>query len=259
MQTKARTKSRGSSFPVLLIPVALVVIGLILFAVFRGFGSKSDPCAETVARLEAMEAADVSQVEADLDKVIEAAAAEEVDSLQEQILSGEAILDNVAIRQAFSGTAIIGDSITESIWEYGYLDQDVVVSHRGLSVANADEQIDTAISLSPYVVFMAFGSNDLETYEENYTPFIDAYRIPIYINLILPIQQSAIDERPALSYYPEYNEALKSLCSETGCTYIDNSFITQDNQELYEPDGEHVIMEYYPKWLSYMAAIAGLV
>ena len=249
MQTKARTKSRGSSFPVLLIPVALVVIGLILFAVFRGFGSKSDPCAETVARLEAMEAADVSQVEADLDKVIEAAAAEEVDSLQEQILSGEAILDNVAIRQAFSGTAIIGDSITESIWEYGYLDQDVVVSHRGLSVANADEQIDTAISLSPYVVFMAFGSNDLETYEENYTPFIDAYRIqiqklqealpgvPIYINLILPIQQSAIDERPALSYYPEYNEALKSLCSETGCTYIDNSFITQDNQELYEPDG----------------------
>ena len=60
-------------------------------------------------------------------------------------------------------------------------------------------------------------------------------------------------------YYPDYNEGLIKLCQETGCTFIDNSTIVTDSSEnLYEPDGEHVIQDYYPKWLTNMAQIAGL-
>ena len=43
-----------------------------------------------------------------------------------------------------------------------------------------------------------------------------------------------------------------------GCTYIDNSFIVDGNENMYEPDGEHVIRDFYPKWLTYMAEMAGL-
>ena len=44
-----------------------------------------------------------------------------------------------------------------------------------------------------------------------------------------------------------------------GCTFIDNSAIVEGSSEdLYEPDGEHVIQDYYPKWLTHMAQAAGL-
>ena len=67
------------------------------------------------------------------------------------------------------------------------------------------------------------------------------------------------EQTPDLGYYPDYNEGLIKLCQEMGCTFIDNSTIVTDSSEnLYEPDGEHVIQDYYPKWLTNMAQIAGL-
>ena len=250
-------------------------------------GIKYSDIEDTVARLQAMEAKDVNAVEssaqtdADDGTASESAGADaeasnapasesSLPAIQQSILDGSGILDNVAIRQTFANTAIIGDSITESTWEYGYLDQDVVISQRGLSVINADEQIATTIAMHPKTIFMAFGSNDLESYESNVQGFIDGYKmqvrklqealpeVPIYINCILPITESAIAEIPALQYYPQYNEALIAMCDEFGLTYIDNSFIVENDSSIYEPDGEHVVSEYYPKWLSYMAAVAGL-
>ena len=118
---------------------------------------------------------------------------------------------------------------------------------------------------------MAFGSNDLEIYGSAASEFIDAYKaqikkiqtalpdVPIYINCILPITDEAIAQTPDLGYYSDYNEGLVSLCQEMGCTFIDNTSIVESSSEnLYEPDGEHVIQDYYPKWLSHMAQTAGL-
>ena len=112
---------------------------------------------------------------------------------------------------------------------------------------------------------MSFGANDLEIYNGN----ADAYRVkieliqkslpntPIYINSILPIEQSAINASPALAYYDSFNQALKAFCEETGCTFIDDTFLVDES--MYEPDGEHMVYNYYPKWLTYMAERAGLV
>ena len=170
------------------------------------------------------------------------------------------LLSDVEIRQVFAGNVIIGDSITESIVEYGYLDTDVVVSKRGLNVGAADDQISTAIALNPSHVFMAFGSNDLEIYGSASSEFIDAYRtqikkiqtalpdVPIYINCILPITDEAIAQTPDLGYYLIIMKDLSNSV-EMGCTFIDNSTIVTDSSEnLYEPDGEHVIQDYYPKY-----------
>lgn len=223
-----------------------------------------------MARLEALEASDISQTEKQLRELRQKDKESLLSAMQDSITDESTVLSDVEIKQTFLGTVIIGDSITESIWEYGFLDTDVVISKRGLSIAAADEQIATAIGLHPSAVFMAFGSNDLETYESNSTAFIDAYRVqvqklkealpdtPIYINGILPILQSTIDAVPALGYYGEYNQALEAFCEEMDCTYIDNAFIVDGHENMYEPDGEHVVRDYYPKWLTYMAETAGL-
>ena len=67
----------------------------------------------------------------------------------------------------------------------------------------------------------------------------------IYINSILPIQQSAIDQSPALAYYDSFNQALRDFCDEMGCTFIDDTFLVDES--MYEPDGEHMVYNYYPQ------------
>ena len=237
-----------------LIPVGVILAGAVIFLCTRG-NENDSVCKENVARLQALENSDISQTEEQLQALKQTTGISSGSDASDG--SGSTLLSDVEIRQVFAGNVIIGDSITESIVEYGYLDTDVVVSKRGLNVGAADDQISTAIALNPSHVFMAFGSNDLEIYGSASSEFIDAYRtqikkiqtalpdVPIYINCILPIT--------------DYNEGLIKLCQEMGCTFIDNSTIVTDSSEnLYEPDGEHVIQDYYPKWLTNMAQIAGL-
>ena len=251
------------------IPVAVILTAGIAFLFSRSSG-ESQVCQQNVARLKELENTDISSVEQAIQDIQGQLDAETDAQTREDIVNSSGILTNVQIRQAFAGSVIVGDSITQAISEYGYLDTDVVVSKRGLSVVNAQEQFSTAISLNPSHVFLAFGTNDLEIYNGDPTGFIDAYRekvqmvkdalpdVPIYINIILPIQDFAIDSNPVLGYYSQFNQALSDFCNEMGCTFIDNTFLVEDSS-MYEPDGEHVIMDYYPKWLTYMAETAGLI
>ena len=250
------------------VSVGMILAGSLLFFCMRT-PSEDPVCADTVARLQQLEAADISQTEEQLKALRQAniAVSSDAESWDGQ---ESTILSDVEIRQVFQGSVILGDSITNSITEYGYLDTDVVVAQLGLCLAAADSHIETAIALQPSHIFMAFGSNDLEIYISDASAFIDAYKVqlkklqdalpgvPIYINGILPILPSTIESNPPLGYYEDYNTALKAMCEETGCVYIDNSFIVENNESMYEPDGEHVVMSYYPKWLTNMAKIAGL-
>lgn len=253
---------------ILLAALSAILVASIGAVILLTHSSSSNDaaCAENVARLQELETADISSIEKQLKELKKQDQSGATAALAEE----GSILSDVEIKQVFQGSVIIGDSITESIVEYGFLDTDVVVSKRGLSIVNADEQIQTAIGLHPSTVFMAFGSNDLDIYEGDSASFIDAYRTqlqklsealpdsPVYINGILPILQSTIDEIPSLGYYPQFNQALQELCTETGCTYIDTSFLVNGGESMYEPDGEHVIRDYYPKWLTLMAKTAGL-
>ena len=141
-----------------LIPAGIILAGAVIFLCTRSHGDDS-VCKENVARLQELENADISQTEQQLQalKQITSDPAASGDSVT-------TVLSDVEIRQVFTGNVIIGDSITESIVEYGYLDTDVVISKRGLNVGAADDQISTAIGLNPTHIFMAFGSNDLEIY-----------------------------------------------------------------------------------------------
>ena len=248
------------------IPATILLAAGVSF--FCSRSSNSDKlCQEAVTRLEQLEAADISDTESQLRLLAEKDRPASSSTSEEGVLGD--ILTDVQIKQVFQGTVIVGDSITESIAEYGFLDTSIVVAKLGLRIDAADEQISTAISLNPSVFFLSFGANDLEIYNGDSSAFIAAYKekidqikaalpeTPIYINSILPIQQSAIDQNPALAYYDSFNQALASFCEESGCTFIDDSFLVDEN--MYAPDGEHMVYSYYPKWLTYMAERAGLV
>ena len=248
------------------IPATILLAAGVSF--FCSRSSYSDKlCQEAVTRLEQLEAADISDTESQLRLLAEKDRPASSSTSEEGVLGD--ILTDVQIKQVFQGTVIVGDSITESIAEYGFLDTSIVVAKLGLRIDAADEQISTAISLNPSVFFLSFGANDLEIYNGDSSAFIAAYKekidqikaalpeTPIYINSILPIQQSAIDQNPALAYYDSFNQALASFCEESGCTFIDDSFLVDEN--MYEPDGEHMVYSYYPKCLTYMAERAGLV
>ena len=218
------------------IPAVVVLAAGVAFFCSRS-GNTDKQCQETVERLQKLETADISSIEDAIRALSEKEKPTGSDS-EEGVLGD--ILTDVQIKQAFQGTVIVGDSITESIAEYGFLDTSIVVAKLGLRIDAADDQINTAISLNPSVFFLSFGANTA-----------------IYINSILPIQQSAIDQNPALAYYDSFNQALRDFCDEMGCTFIDDTFLVDES--MYEPDGEHMVYNYYPKWLTYMAERAGLV
>lgn len=203
------------------IPATILLAAGVSF--FCSRSSNSDKlCQEAVTRLEQLEAADISDTESQLRLLAEKDRPASSSTSEEGVLGD--ILTDVQIKQVFQGTVIVGDSITESIAEYGFLDTSIVVAKLGLRIDAADEQISTAISLNPSVFFLSFGANDLEIYNGDSPAFIAAYKekidqikaalpeTPIYINSILPIQQSAIDQNPALAYYDSFNQALASFC-----------------------------------------------
>ena len=263
-----------NKIPYVLAGIILVIILIVLARLFIFNGNNSSEIEKNVDKLKSIENEDVSTIENQI---------RESDTSTEAATAGTAANDTDAQNQAtnnpysdselaqhYQGTVIMGDSITNSIVEYGILDRDVVVSAIGLSVAKADDEIATAIELNPTRIIMCFGANDLETYESKTDLFIDAYTkqikklqsaLPnsqIYINGILPIKESRIEETPALQYYKDYNTALQQMCTDLGCIYIDSSFIINNDPSLYEPDGEHLVYKFYNKWLTYMALKVGI-
>ena len=153
------------------IPAVVVLAAGVAFFCSRS-GNTDKQCQETVERLQKLETADISSIEDAIRALSEKEKPTGSDS-EEGVLGD--ILTDVQIKQAFQGTVIVGDSITESIAEYGFLDTSIVVAKLGLRIDDADDQINTAISLNPSVFFLSFGANDLEIYNGDSSAFIDAY------------------------------------------------------------------------------------
>lgn len=178
--------------------------------------------------------------------------------------------DKEGLRKRFqdAGAVVVGDSITEGLDEYGFLTKSNVVHDRGVSIAEADKLLATAVGLQPRVVFLSFGMNDLEYFNGNANRFVTSYeeqiskvqrQLPgakIYVNSILPMKQKAIDEKPLRAHREDYNTALQAMCQRLGIPFIDNGTLIQE--EWYASDGIHLSRKYYPYWMQHMIEVAGL-
>ena len=179
-------------------------------------------------------------------------------------------LTNAQYRQIFSGSIILGDSITEGLPAYGYLPEDIVFCKIGASLLNGDQLFQQASSTYPLRAFFAFGMNDILNYNGNTEPFIKRYSelldkfhsespdTKIFINSISIPSEEAVKNKPALGKYMNFNQAIEKMCKEKEYVYIDNTSILKDHPDLYAGDGIHVNTEYYPIWINNMIMKAGM-
>ena len=127
---------------------------------------------------------------------------------------------------------------------------------------------ETVKKLKPRVIFLSYGSNDVEMYEENVSTFIKEYKkviktlsedLPntkIFVNSIFPVRKDALEKQPAYAYIEEYNKRLQKMCDELQIAFLDNTDIART--EYFEEDGIHFIASFFPIWMERMAEEAAL-
>ena len=233
---------------------------LLLLSLKKAENAEETPYEKNRKTVAALEKADISHTENAL-KDLESRDGSEGSQGEER--------DTVELKRAFQNAVILGDSFSESIVEYGFLDTDVVLYKRGLSVSQADDLVDNAISLRPSAVFFVFGTTTWKSVKgtaksllRHTAPDRAAERRASGCCSLYQ-QHSARNQRgcegdASYAYCEAFNEALQAMCEEDGYTFVDCTFLIEGKDGIYEPDGIHVIKSYYPAWLSYLADTAGL-
>lgn len=166
-------------------------------------------------------------------------------------------------KEFFNDTVFMGDSLTEAIYAYEFLDSTSVVAEKGKNVMTAlEDDVPKLINLAPNRVIMLYGMNDLGCFD-NLNDFYERYKILINsIKEKLPETQIivistfyATDEAITTSQYlskdrvDEANTYIKKMCEEESITYLDLRSIISKKPEFYEPDGIHVVGDFYNIYL----------
>ena len=138
----------------------------------------------------------------------------------------------------------------------------------GVHLTQMEGLIAKVKELSPGIIFLALGSNDVMATNGDTEKFISQYQelinqfqkeVPdahIFVNAIFPVQDKAIEKEPELKDIAEYNSALKELCDSKTIGFIDNTEIV--SEEYFEQDGVHFKASFYPIWAERMAEVASL-
>lgn len=166
----------------------------------------------------------------------------------------------------FSNALFIGDSITEGISAYGFLDKKNVLAVKGLTVLKAEKEMDAIAKRKPDRIYILLGSNDLlygmdsEKFSSEYIEFIQHIKekLPetkLYIQSIFPVSREVESKKPMLSNsrIDIFNKDLKKMAEQQGIGYIDISGLLKDASGImnkdYTSDGIHVKYKFYSIWL----------
>lgn len=239
--------------------VVLLVVGVIVVAVRLRY-LRVDTT-EGEKRLNELERADVREVDAKIRKL----------EKEERKASRE--WKNSSYNEIFSDCLVLGDSISQGLYIYDYLDESLVNAQKGIGVVSPedtgfDKVVGQVISAGPEKLFIALGMNDTisakadtEVFKEAYLETIEQLKegLPntqIYVNSILPVSQKAVQADERFACVSDFNAGLKELCESEKIVFIDNTELVED--EYYEEDGIHMSSDYYPEWLEHMAEAAVL-
>lgn len=179
--------------------------------------------------------------------------------------------ENLNFKQIYENAIIMGDSMAMALLDYQLLNPNQVVSKRGRTVGNNEEDIAIVKGLSPQTLFLQYGLNDMPAFRGNIDGWITAYEgmihdlkesLPatdLYVIAITPLTSKGQGVNEYNHRYLEFNEALKTMCERLEIKFIDPGFLVDPNDmEQYQADGIHPGYSYFPKWLSYMADEADL-
>lgn len=167
---------------------------------------------------------------------------------------------------------VIGDSTAEGLSAYQVLDSSSVVWTRGRTIQYMEADMGKVLEYKPNVLFLAYGANDLLSWNGNVDGYIAAYsnvlksissslpNTKICVNSILPVSDDAAEKKPAFKYEKEFNSRLETLCNSLGVTFIDNRELLNQNGDgkKYESDGVHPKPFYYKLWANNMIEKSGI-
>ena len=203
---------------------------------------------------------------ADVEAALKAIRAAQLQARKDEWLN-ELQNGTISVWSLFDDYAILGDSRTMGFSFYGYLPKERVLADSGATINKVEEHLQELKDLNPATIFLTYGINDvgigLWPTPEDYVNKMDEtlqllhQELPeakVYVNSIIPAIDPAFQKGPAWRQIPEYNTAVKAYCEENGTPYVDISELCADNTSLYQPDGIHLMSEFYPKWAVKMIA-----
>ena len=172
----------------------------------------------------------------------------------------QALLDDLdSVWQEFSDAAILGDSRAVGFSYYSFLDESRVLASTGERIDAIDEHLDELKTLDPAYIFLCYGINDLGWYASasDYAAAMQEKiqllqkTLPdavIVVSSILPAREPAISREALWKQIPSYSEAVREICAQCGALYADNTQLSEDYADLWQPDGVHLLPEFYPYW-----------
>lgn len=165
------------------------------------------------------------------------------------------------IHALFMNTIFFGDSMTQAIGDYGFIDMSQVVYKRSASLDALKEKIPEVAAVFPERVIIFVGLNNCNYYK---TPeeFADAFTVTVqtlreqipgvslYVSSLLPPSDVLGSTRADLVRAPMYDALLNHTANLLGVTYIDSNWIVR--QANYLKDGIHMNRTFYRVWFRYL-------
>ncbi|MGC4019047.1 MAG: GDSL-type esterase/lipase family protein [Muricomes sp.] len=237
--------------------VIILVAGILTAEVMSNLTSKKVETAQGLKILKKAESADAKKIEEKMDKLAE-----------KELEANKKAGAEKNYKAIFADSVVMGDSISEALIEYDFLNASSVVAKIGVEIDSLDDQLESVEEINPQVVFLAYGANDIPATKGDADVFIKKYdtliqnlqkRLPdtkIFVNSIFPVQKQEIEREPSYKKLDDYNEALRTMCDKKQITFIDNTKLVSDS--YYEDDGIHFKEAFYPHWLARMAEVASL-
>lgn len=173
---------------------------------------------------------------------------------------------NYNYKDFFKNDVFLGDSISEELSFYEFLDEANVAAKKGVNIYRAKDEVDKVVAQNPKRIFILFGANDMDgtLTSEQFVGYYDQIiknikeKLPncqIYVQSIFPVLPEVAKNKPYLGdeYVNEFNAALINMAKRDNIHYINvASVLNSGNQNLYEPDGIHFKSDFCPLWLNYI-------
>jgi len=207
------------------------------------------------AELEAIRAAREAELEA-----IRAQQADELAAMREERYAALSE-GGPALWGLYADAVLVGDSRVVGFSYYGFLPEGRVLAELGATILGVSGRIGAMRSLDPAYVILSFGANDLVSYlwptgpeyAARYGQVVAELKeaLPdamIVVNSIPAIRESSLHTQEIYYRVPEFNDALRQMCAETGAVFVDNDAVADAHTEMYAGDGIHFAPGFYPYW-----------
>ena len=239
----------------ILLAAGIIIIAVVII-VFIYKGKKQEQNKEKVSQgvryLESLEQQNVAEIN------------ETIKAIRVRHSLDLADTDESQVWGSFVNCAVMGDSRAVGFSFYEFLQEDWVIAESGSTIKDVSDHLEQLKRLDPERVFLCFGINDIACglwpepadYAAECAAQIQAVagalpETEVYLNSILPPGPTAM-WNDSYARLEEFNGALKAMTEQYGYRYIDNTYVAQEHQNLYQDDGLHLQPDFYKYWAANM-------